>query len=309
MRYRHLFGPVPSRRLGLSLGIDLCPMKTCSMDCVFCQLGSTACSTLERREYVPLDEVLQELEQWLGEGGKADCLTLSGAGEPTLHSRFGEVLRFLKTRQSGRSALLSNGGLFTLPEVRRDAALADVVKVSLSAWDHESFQRVNRPHPGLQFDEILLAYSDFRREFRGALWVEVFLIRGTNDGPAEVRRIAELCRAFRPDRIHLNTAVRPPADPGVNALTQAEMEVLADYFTPRAGLIAEFSRARGADAAGGIDDARLLAVVCRHPATAAQVADACGWDAREVEAHLQRMLARGEVLVESRDHGAYYYTR
>lgn len=131
-KYNHLFGPVPSRRFGRSLGIDLTPYKTCSFDCIFCQLGKTTVKTLERREYVPAAEVIEELDDWIKSGGEADYITLSGSGEPTLHSRFGEIIEFARGASSIPVALLTNGSTLGIPEVRAAAAKADVVKISLS---------------------------------------------------------------------------------------------------------------------------------------------------------------------------------
>lgn len=143
-KYQYLFGPVPSRRLGRSLGVDLTPYKTCTLDCVFCQLGRTTKKTVTRQEYVPTDRVLAELEQWLKSDGKADYITLSGSGEPTLHSRFGEVLEFIRANSKIPAVLLSNGMMLYLPEVRAAAAYANVLKVSLSAWDQMSARRGER---------------------------------------------------------------------------------------------------------------------------------------------------------------------
>jgi wyosine [tRNA(Phe)-imidazoG37] synthetase (radical SAM superfamily) len=154
-RYRYLFGPVPSRRLGRSLGVDLTPRKTCTFDCVFCQLGRTTHKTMTRKEYVPVHAVLAELGAWIKENGKADYVTLSGSGEPTLHSDFGEVLQFIRSRSSIPAVLLTNGTLLHLPEVQEAASYAHVVKVSLSAWDQASFGWVNRPHPELSFSRVI----------------------------------------------------------------------------------------------------------------------------------------------------------
>jgi len=133
--YKYLFVPVPSRRFGRSLGVDLTPYKTCSPDFVFCQLGRASEKTITRQEYVPLEMVLFELEDWLKKDGRAQYITLSGSGEPTLHSRFGEVLEFINNKSTISTAVLTNGTMLHLPEVRHAAALANVVKVSLSAWN------------------------------------------------------------------------------------------------------------------------------------------------------------------------------
>ena len=239
--FHHLFGPVPSRRLGRSLGIDLVPLKTCSFDCVFCQAGHTTCHTLERKEYVSVREVLDEFDAWLAAGGAADFVTLSGSGEPTLHSRFGDVLEAVGARCDARRALLSNGSLFHLPEVRAGAAHADLVKVSLSAWDEATLAAVNRPHAGLTIEAIVSGLTAFRTEFSGELWLEVFVLAGVNDSPEGIRQIAGVAKSIRPDRVHLNTVVRKPAERSARSVSAATLEAIADLFTPRADVIADLS--------------------------------------------------------------------
>ena len=157
--YKTIFGPVPSRRFGLSLGVDLVPFKTCSLNCVFCQLGRTTNKTVTRKEYVPLKMVLTELEAWLKTDGHADYITLSGSGEPTLHSQFGKVLEFIRANSEIPAVLLTNGTMLYLPEVKEAAIHADVVKVSLSVWNQDSFGWVNRPHPELNFKQIVKGQS------------------------------------------------------------------------------------------------------------------------------------------------------
>ena len=162
-----LFGPVPSRRYGRSLGVDLSTPKTCTLDCRFCQLGHTPTPTLDRTDTPPIAAVLAELRQWAASGGTADFITASGSGEPTLHRHFADLFRYVRAETPCRALLLTNGTLLTLPEVRRDAALAHVVKLSLHAWDQPSFERIVRPHPALRFDAILDGYRAFRDLFTG----------------------------------------------------------------------------------------------------------------------------------------------
>lgn len=305
--YQHLFGPVPSRRLGLSLGIDLCPLKTCTINCIFCQLGATRAVTLDRKEYVPTAAILAEIGDWLGRAEPADYLTLAGSGEPTLHTRFGDVLRYIRAHSPHRTALLSNGTLFHLPEVRADAVLADVVKLSLSAWDEASFQQINRPHPDLKFDIIMQGYDAFREQFDGELWLEVFLMRGLNDSIRALEAIAGLAQRFRPNRIHLNTAVRPPAEQTVQSLTQNELAALARMFDPVAEVIAEFKTgARGKDSPARVNASAVLALVARHPATAGEIAAACGAAAADVDALLCVLLAQKHIVADVRNDHTYF---
>ncbi len=257
----HLFGPVPSRRYGRSLGVDLAVPKTCTLNCRFCQLGATVQTTVTRTDTPPIAEVLGELRDWFASGKTADFITASGSGEPTLHLSFGELFRFVRDETSCRSLLLTNGTLFFLPEVRRDAARADVVKISLHAWDQASFERITRPHASLRFDTIIDGYRLFRQQFSGRLDLEVFIIPGINDNEEQARRIADLAQSFCPDAITLNTAVRPPADLAVTACPAERLQALVSFFGPHA----HASGAEPTTAADEMSEAAIIALVCRHP--------------------------------------------
>jgi wyosine [tRNA(Phe)-imidazoG37] synthetase (radical SAM superfamily) len=303
--YRYLFGPVPSRRFGRSLGIDLTPHKTCCFDCVFCQLGRTPAKTVARNEYVPTEAVLSELAGWFRSGGEADYVTLSGGGEPTLHSRFGEVIEFIRRRGTIPSVILTNGALLHLPEVRTAAGLADIVKISLSAWDQASFEWVNRPHPQLSFDQMLEGQKTFRVHFGGQVWMEVFLVWGMNSSPVEVEKIAALAREIAPDRIQLNTAVRPPAEEFVTALSNKQMAALMNLFQPTAEIIADFSTPRSKPMK--TNAAAILAMLKRRPCTARQIAEGFGLHFNEVSKYLGRLVKENEIRVERRKDGVYYH--
>ncbi len=302
-KYQYLFGPVPSRRLGRSLGVDLTPFKTCSVDCIFCQLGGTTHRSLVRREYVPVKAVLQELEAWLADGGTADHITLSGSGEPTLHSRFGDLLKEIRKRTTIPTVLLSNGTLFTLPAVRQAARHASVVKISLNAWDQASFERIHRPHPDLCFDSIVEGIRTFRKSFRGSLWLEVFLLRGIHIARA-VDKLATIAKSIWPDEIHLNTAVRPPAEEYAKAVSRQQMEKWAAKFHPPAKVIATFAADSAADA--DANEESLLAMLRRRPCTAQQIADVSGLHLHEVAKHLGKLERQGRIQPQVRGKQLYY---
>ena len=303
-KYRYLFGPVPSRRFGRSLGVDLTPYKTCSLNCVFCQLGRTRKETISRKEYVPTDAVLAELKNWFNASGEADYITLSGSGEPTLHSRFGAVLEFVRSNTSIPAALLTNGTMLYLQEVREAAARADVVKVSLSAWDQASYKWVNRPHPQLRFDDLVQGQKAFRSQFTGRLWMEVFLLEGLNAMPDDVRKIAELAKRIGPDRIQLNTAVRPPAEDFAMAVSKERLQALTGLFTPTAEIIAEFDTKHTADL--HVNEDTIYAMLARRPCTAKQIGDIFGMHLNEVSKYLGKLLRTDEIRPDRRD-GAVYY--
>jgi wyosine [tRNA(Phe)-imidazoG37] synthetase (radical SAM superfamily) len=303
--YRHLFGPVLSRRLGLSLGIELVRGKTCSFDCVFCQIGRTPHPSLERERFVPESEVLAEFSEWLAAGGRADHVTLAGSGEPTLHAGFGEVLDGLRARSAIPTVLMSNGSLFFLPEVREAAAKASIVKVSLSGWDEESWRRINRPHPSLRFDRVLGGLREFSAHYRGTLWVEVFLVRGINDRPDQVARIAALVNGLNPARVHLNTVVRPPAEPESRAVGEAELRERAVLFQPCAET-PELATGHAEAASGSGGD--LLETVSRHPSTLEQLVVSLRREQADLERELASLERAGRVE-RVRTGGAEYFRR
>jgi len=304
--YRYLFGPVPSRRFGRSLGIDLTPHKTCSLDCVFCQLGRTRKKTIERREYVPTKAVIEEIRDWLQTDGQADYLTLSGSGEPTLHSKFGQVLEFL-CDQPIPSVLLTNGTLLHLPEVRASASFAKVVKVSLSAWNQQSFGWVNRPNKAIEFNMIMEGLRQFRSDYEGQLWLEVFLLSGINAMPADVEKIARLARQIHPERIHLNTIARPPAEDFAAAVSIEQLEELAALFDPPARIAAGLPVRRTIEVE--VNEARILGMLKRRPCTIKQIEAAFGIHINEVSKILGQLIHRNRIRADLRNKDVYYTYR
>ncbi|MFZ2472234.1 MAG: radical SAM protein [Methanothrix sp.] len=230
----YLFGPVLSRRLGLSMGVDLLKYKTCNLDCVYCELGRTACKTSCRDRFVPRQTVLKEIE--LRRNEPFDHLTFAGSGEPTLSLDLGEIVTRAKEMVDSPVAVITNSTLLSNPAVRKEVAAADVVLPSLDAASQTAFQAINRPESGLLAAEMIQGLKDFRKEFSGEIWLEVMLVKGINDQEAEL--IAQAAESTEPDRIQLNTVVRPPADP-VEALSEEEMQRMLEVF-PGAELIPDW---------------------------------------------------------------------
>jgi wyosine [tRNA(Phe)-imidazoG37] synthetase (radical SAM superfamily) len=253
---------------------------------------------------VPTSQVIGEFENWCRTNGDADYITLSGSGEPTLHADFGKVLAAVKTQCHIPAVLLSNGVLFHRAAVREAAGQADIVKVSLSAWDQASFEWINRPHPGLTFEHSLAGLKAFRREFKGQVWLEVFLMQGLNAMPAQVHQIATLSREIAPDRIHLNTVTRPPAESFAMAVTHERLSLLTELFEPRAEIINDY-KPRDAQPIGA-DQASIRAILKRRPCTSRQIADVCGLHFYEVTKYLATLMQEKHVRTESRN-GAIYY--
>ncbi len=303
-QYKYLFGPVPSRRFGRSLGIDLTPYKTCSYDCVFCQLGPGERTTTRRKEYVPIDAVIEELRDWLEADGDANYITLSGSGEPTLHSHFGRILEYVKKNSDIPCLLLTNSSMLRIPEVREQACHADVVKISLSAWNQESLGWINRPNDALKFEEIIDGMKLFREQFRGQLWMEVFLVAGINSAPGDVEKIAALANEIQPDRIHLNTAIRPPAEEFVSAVSPEQMRELVKLFTQETEVTASFSG--GTDNKIMANEDTILAMLRRRPCTADHISQVFGMHPNEVSKYTGRLLHNGKIQAILKDKQRYY---
>jgi wyosine [tRNA(Phe)-imidazoG37] synthetase (radical SAM superfamily) len=266
--YKYLFGPVASRRYGRSLGVDLAIPKTCSLNCIFCQIGETPSTTIKLSEKPPVNEVLKELARWIQSGDQTDFITVAGSGEPTLHTGFGDVLNFIRDETEFKSLLLSNGTLFFLEDIRNKATSADIVKLSLHAWDQSSFTKITRADPALDFDKILDGFRRFRDIYSGKIDLEVFVIPGINDKAEQMEKIAHIARSFSPDSVYLNSAVRPPADSTVKeaspdlieklSLVFGELAVKKIYTTNEA--ILEYSATA------------LIELISRHPASLDQLA-------------------------------------
>lgn len=271
------YGPVPSRRLGASLGVDVVPMKRCTYDCVYCQLGPTTTLTCERTAFYPVEAVAADVEEKLSSGPVPDVITVAGSGEPTLYAELGALIDRLKRLSRVPVALLTNGALFHLDDVRRDAARADLVLPSLDAGDEAMFQRVNRPAPGLSLARVVEGLEAFRREYRGPIWLEVMVLGGLTDAPREASAIARLAERVAPDRIQLNTPARPAFEASAVPVAAERLEGLCGVFSPEAEAVAEWRDAgRGAEGAGLPDEGALLRLLLRRPCTVEQIASALG---------------------------------
>jgi wyosine [tRNA(Phe)-imidazoG37] synthetase (radical SAM superfamily) len=306
--FAHIYGPVPSRRLGRSLGVDLVPFKTCSYDCIYCQLGRTTEKTIERREYVPVARVLEELDRKLAGGDVPEFITLAGSGEPTLNSGIGKLIREIKRRTAVPVAVLTNGSLLWMEEVREELLPADLVLPSLDAGDETLFRHVNRPHEEISFERMVEGTVAFTGDFPGEVWLEVFLLDGVTGIPSEVEKIAAAARRIAPARIQLNTVSRPPAEGYACAVSRERLSALKSSFRGIVDIIDE----------SGEEDSRqhplresrdedILALLGRRPCTGRDVADGLGVHAIEALKHLDALVASGKVKTVLEGGKVYYF--
>lgn len=300
----YIFGPVPSRRLGRSLGVDLVPFKMCTYDCIYCQLGRTTHKTVERREWVSLDDVLSELKDKLAT--KPDYITLSGSGEPTLFSRLDELIDRIRSMTVIPIAVLTNGSLLWQEEVRRQLMDAYLVIPSLDAGNERMLQAVNRPHESISFDRMLEGLVAFREEYCGEYWLEVFLLAGHTAVDHEISRIDECVRRIKPDRVQLNTATRPPAEDYAMMVDRARMTELAVRFNPAAEVIADY---RGIHAQSDFKAGRdsLLEMLQRRPCSLEDIADGLGMHRNEVIKYVEELDVEGRLDKQYSGGNLYYY--
>ncbi len=303
-RMGHVYGPVPSRRLGRSLGIDLVPFKTCSYDCIYCQLGRTTHKTVERREYIPVDAILAQLEQKLAGAPRLDYIGLAGSGEPTLHAGIGRLILEIKRRTSTPVAVLTNGSLLGSAEVRDQLMEADLVLPSLDAGDARMFEAVNRPHPSLRLDEVVEGTAAFTRSFRGEVWLEVFLLVGMTGVLSEARKIAALVEHIGPARVQLNTVHRPPAEVDALAVPEGVLSDLLPLFPGKVESI--LPRAPQVPAHSRLEDGDVLRLLARRPCTALDVAEGLDVHVHEALKHLEQLVAAGRVGTVVRGGQTFY---
>jgi len=300
----HLFGPVNSRRLGLSLGVDLIPRKTCPFDCIYCEVGPTTRRILQRQEY-RTEEILAELEDYFrGSPPVPDFVTLAGSGEPTLNLGLGRIIKGIKRLTAAPVAVLTNGALLHLPEVRRELAPADVVLPSLDAGREQTFQAVNRPHPDLSLDLLLSGLKALREDFTGQIWLEIMVLKGINDREPELAALKAAIAPIAPDKVQLNTAVRPPAEDYALAVAPDELAAVAAYLGEKAAVIASYARSPNAPAAYG--DADFLAALARRPMTARDLAQALGLPLAQVQHMLDHLKNHGQVTSGLHQHQVFF---
>jgi len=305
---KYLFGPVNSRRLGVSLGVDLVPYKTCSLNCVYCECGDTTDLTTTVAEYVPTDGVIAELDAYLAGSPHLNAVTFSGSGEPTLHAGIGKIIGHLKARYPRYTvAVLTNGTLLHEPGVRKSILGADVVVPSLDAVGRDAFERICRPAAGIDPDRVVAGLVEFRKEFPGTMYLEIFIVPGINDNPGELARLRDACRAIGPDRIQINSLDRPGAAGWVRPMDGSELLAIRDFFRPLdVEIIGKPAPRPQGDARAVNIITSIMSILRRRPSTADDLLLALGVERGELDSTLESMVASGMITVERLERGAFY---
>jgi len=308
MTHKHIFGPVLSRRLGLSLGIDLVPFKTCTYDCAYCECGHTTSKTVTRQHFFPAEDIMTELRTALAARPHLDSITLAGSGEPTLARSLGPVIAFVKREFSEYPlSVLTNGSLLTDPGVCEELLPADRVIPTLTTACQKTFEQIHNPHPSLTIDAIIRGMEKFRARYRGALWLEVFVIPGLNTTEEELTGIRAAIDHIDPDLVQLNTLDRPPAEGWVEPATAAELERVARALGRPGTLITRdrppvFPAAQVKTGAADL----IRATLCRRPSTVEDLVRTTGLSGGEVAKILGALERGGEVTSYRGTRGVFY---
>ena len=303
-----IFGPVPSRRLGRSLGIDMIPYKTCPYNCVYCELGKTTCQTIQRQSPLDPDLVCQELRELLPRmHGAVDYITLAGSGEPTLNKTLGELVSMIKCLSSIPIAILTNSSLLPDPEVRKELREVDLIVPSLDAVSQDIFEHVNHPVAGLQAETIIESLIALRKEFRGQIWIEVLFCQGINDSLTEVQRLHEAVETIRPDLIQINTVFRPPAIEDTRPCTSEQLDRIAQILGPKAQVVGQSHPGKAEVSQSRSFRKRIQELLRRRPCTLDDIAQITGLNRAELIKVLDGLTQAGLLQRRSYQDNIYYH--
>jgi wyosine [tRNA(Phe)-imidazoG37] synthetase (radical SAM superfamily) len=302
-----IYGPIPSRRLGFSLGIDILPFKTCSLDCQYCQLGPTPSPVCKRKGYGSTASLTSQIKHAIDRGKKIDFITFSGSGEPTLNKKIGQMIKATKKHFSIPVAVLTNSTLLTRKSVRRALHRADLVVPSLDAASQDVFIQLNRPHPDFHIQDILQGLKTFRRNFRGKLWLEVMLVKGINDSREHLQKLKSAIQEIKPDLVQLNTVVRPPAISSASPLNRKELEDIQDYLGGKCEIIADFKRKGQTQHSRSIEN-DITAVASRRPVTLEDLTTSLGMHRNELIKHLESLKKAEKIKIVSHKDKIFYET-
>jgi len=305
---KYVFGPVPSRRLGLSLGIDPLPFKTCNWNCIYCQLGRTSPLTLERSEYVSRQDLITEVKQVLTASlpGEIDWITFVGSGEPTLHSGLGWMIRQVKAHTDLPVAVITNGSLLYLPEMRDELSAADAVLPTLDAGNAWLFRRINRAAPRFSFDRLIDGMDRFRKIYSGKLWIEVMLIKDMNDTTESLQEIAKILKCLKPDSVHITLPIRPPAETGILPSDEAGLQRASTILGEFAPVNIPISTRAQALCEGDLSE-KILSIVSRHPMQEEELVSLLNyWTPKEIHLSIKNLSNKHLIKIQKLDGGQFW---
>ena len=306
--YKYLFGPVPSRRLGMSLGVDLVPHKVCSLDCVYCECGATTKLTLDRKEYILYNKVTAELKHFFSENPDPDYITFSGSGEPTLNSRIGDVLNFIKKNKPHIPiAVLTNGTLLTDEKVRAELMHADVVLPSLDAALQTSFNKINKPNKQIDIDNYIDGIATFSKMFKGEIWLEILIIPEFNDSEEDLKALKDAVLKISPTKIQLNTLDRPGTLDGLHSAGKEQLQNIINFWNfNNAETIASVPERQKEKSYRKDTETAILETIARRPCTLDDLHKILGIHINEINKYLGVLENANKIINVQFERGLFY---
>jgi wyosine [tRNA(Phe)-imidazoG37] synthetase (radical SAM superfamily) len=306
--YNYLFGPVPSRRLGMSLGVDLVPKKVCSLDCVYCEVGRTTKLSSKREEYINSDCIKDELKDYFDNNPAPDYITITASGEPTLNLHLGEIIDFIKDAKPDMSiAVITNGTLLHDEKVRKALMKADLLLPSLDAATDAAFKKINRPAKDLNVDVCIQGLISLSKEFKGTMWLEVFILPGYNDHEAELIELKKVILQINPDSVQLNTLDRPGTVPNLRGATRAELQKVVDFWQmDKVEIIAKVKQADKTQSYRKDTESAIIETVSRRPCTLEDLIEILGLNSEEINTHLDALDTEGKIDRVEEERGVFY---
>ena len=306
MKYEYIFGPVPSRRLGVSLGVDLVKKKTCNLDCVYCECGRTEETTNDRKSYVDKEKVIAEIKDYLDSGNYLDYITFSGWGEPTLNSDIGEILKEIKKITNIKTAVITNGTLLWMQEVREALMISDVVMPSLDAVSKEVFEKINRPYKSLEIEKIKNGIIEFANEYKGELKLEIFIIDGINNGEKEIDKFKEIIKKIKPSVVQLNSLDRPAPE---NWVKKADSDILEKIKSAleydEIEIILKYKSRENIKNYNENSEKLILNMIEKRPCTVDDIVDITGMSKSEVNKYIDILEKEKKTLTILGERGVF----
>lgn len=305
--YTHLFGPIASRRLGTSLGVDLVTHKVCSLDCIYCESGATTHLTLERKDYVDFAQVKKEIAHYLANNPAPDYVTFSGAGEPTLSIRIGETIAFIKScNPTIKVAVLTNGTLLGESSLRSELFGADLVIPSLDAATVTAFRKINRPEKNIDLEAYIQGIKTFKEEFPGTMPLEILILPGVNDDEENLRCLKDACAIIQPDYIQLNTLDRPGVIDSISPASEGRLqEIAATLCYPDIRIATPSSKSKKRVVSKDLV-ASIIEIVRRRPSTVADIVNTIETTEQEAQLCLNQMEEKSLLVTQQRERGLFY---
>lgn len=303
---KHIFGPVPTRRLGMSLGVDIIPYKTCTYDCIYCELGKTTNQTTVRQDYIAADVIIGDFEQYVSLlQSPPDYITISGSGEPTLNAKLGEIIDAIKGLSEIPVAVITNGSLLFMDQVKNDLLKADVILPSMDAVHPSVFRHINRPDPSLHVQDIIKGMIEFRSDYRGQIWLEILFCRALNDDRSEIEGIREQIEWIKPDRVQLNTVVRPSSCDFAYPLNDEQLSSIKHRLGAQAEVITTNTRWKSGTSFADREET-IVNLISRRPCTCDDISHALRLHSHETLKYLTKLIKEGRVQYKPHYQRGYY---